>query len=69
MYARIATFESDPGNVDDAIGMVRAEVVPSASTRYPVARANSRLAGSAGLGHLHDRFSGGGRVARNASTS
>jgi hypothetical protein len=26
MYARIATFESDPGTVDDAIGMVRAEV-------------------------------------------
>jgi hypothetical protein len=26
MYARIATFESDPSNVDDAIGMVRAEV-------------------------------------------
>jgi hypothetical protein len=26
MYARVATFESDPGNVDDVIGMVRAEV-------------------------------------------
>jgi heme-degrading monooxygenase HmoA len=26
MYARIATFESDPANVDDAISMVRAEV-------------------------------------------
>jgi hypothetical protein len=26
MYARVATFESDPTNVDDAIGMVRAEV-------------------------------------------
>ena len=26
MYARIATFESDPANVDDAITMVRAEV-------------------------------------------
>ena len=26
MYARIATFESDPSNVDDAINMVRAEV-------------------------------------------
>ena len=26
MYARVATFESDPANVDDAIGMVRAEV-------------------------------------------
>ena len=26
MYARIATFESDPANVDDAIDMVRAEV-------------------------------------------
>jgi hypothetical protein len=26
MYARVATFESDPSNVDDAIGMVRAEV-------------------------------------------
>jgi hypothetical protein len=25
MYARIATFESDPGNVDDAIAMVRAD--------------------------------------------
>jgi hypothetical protein len=26
MHARIATFESDAANVDDAIGMVRAEV-------------------------------------------
>ena len=26
MYARVATFESDPANVDDAIGIVRAEV-------------------------------------------
>ena len=26
MYARIATFESDPANVDDAINMVREEV-------------------------------------------
>ena len=26
MYARVATFEGDPANVDDAIGMVRAEV-------------------------------------------
>jgi hypothetical protein len=26
MYARIATFESDPATVDDAINMVRAEV-------------------------------------------
>ena len=26
MYARVATFESDPANVDDAISMVRAEV-------------------------------------------
>ena len=26
MYARVATFESDPGKVDDAIEMVRAEV-------------------------------------------
>jgi hypothetical protein len=26
MYARIATFESDPANVDDAISMVRSEV-------------------------------------------
>ena len=26
MYARVATFESDPANVDDAIKMVRAEV-------------------------------------------
>jgi hypothetical protein len=26
MYARVATFESDPANVDDAIAMVRAEV-------------------------------------------
>jgi hypothetical protein len=26
VYARIATFESDPANVDDAITMVRAEV-------------------------------------------
>jgi hypothetical protein len=26
MYARVATFESDPANVDDAIEMVRAEV-------------------------------------------
>jgi hypothetical protein len=26
MYARVATFESDPSNVDDAISMVRAEV-------------------------------------------
>ena len=26
MYARIATFESDPSSVDDAIEMVRAEV-------------------------------------------
>ena len=27
MYARVATFESDPANVDDAIAFVRAEVV------------------------------------------
>ena len=26
MYARIATFESDPATVDDAIAMVRSEV-------------------------------------------
>ena len=26
MYARVATFESDPGDVDDAIDMVRSEV-------------------------------------------
>jgi hypothetical protein len=26
MYARVATFESDPSSVDDAIAMVRAEV-------------------------------------------
>lgn len=26
MYARVATFESDPANVDDAIAIVRAEV-------------------------------------------
>ena len=26
MYARVATFESDPANVDDAIEMVRREV-------------------------------------------
>jgi hypothetical protein len=26
MYARIATFESDPGTVDDAIELVRSEV-------------------------------------------
>jgi hypothetical protein len=26
MYARVATFESDPASVDDAISMVRAEV-------------------------------------------
>jgi hypothetical protein len=26
MYARIATFESDPANVDDAIDMVRGQV-------------------------------------------
>ena len=26
MYARVATFESDPANVDAAIAMVRAEV-------------------------------------------
>ena len=26
MYARVATFESDPANVDDAIASVRAEV-------------------------------------------
>jgi hypothetical protein len=26
MYARVATFESDPTNVDDAIATVRAEV-------------------------------------------
>ena len=26
MYARVATFQSDPANVDEAIGMVRGEV-------------------------------------------
>jgi hypothetical protein len=26
MYARVATFESDPSNVDEAISMVRTEV-------------------------------------------
>jgi hypothetical protein len=26
MYARIATFESDPGQIDEAIRMVRSEV-------------------------------------------
>ena len=26
MYARVATFESDPGKVDDAIELVRSEV-------------------------------------------
>jgi hypothetical protein len=26
MYARVATFQSDPAHVDDAISMVRAEV-------------------------------------------
>ncbi len=26
MYARVATFQSDPANIDDAISMVRTEV-------------------------------------------
>ena len=26
MYARVATFESDPANIDDAINMVRTEI-------------------------------------------
>jgi hypothetical protein len=26
VYARVATFESDPSQIDDAIGMVRSEV-------------------------------------------
>ena len=26
MYARVATFESDPTNVDDAIAMIRSQV-------------------------------------------
>jgi hypothetical protein len=26
MYARVATFQSDPGTIDEAISMVRAEV-------------------------------------------
>ena len=26
MYARVATFESDPAGIDDAMSMVRAEV-------------------------------------------
>jgi hypothetical protein len=26
VYARVATFESDPANIDEAIGMVRSEV-------------------------------------------
>ena len=26
MYARVATFESDPARVDDAIGMVRSQI-------------------------------------------
>jgi len=26
MYARVATFESDPARVDDAIGMIRSQV-------------------------------------------
>jgi hypothetical protein len=26
MYARVATFESDPSRVDEAIGMVRSQV-------------------------------------------
>jgi hypothetical protein len=30
VYARVATFQSDPAHVDDAIGMVRAEVEGSA---------------------------------------
>jgi hypothetical protein len=29
MYARVATFESDPAKVDDAIAMVRSEVESS----------------------------------------
>jgi hypothetical protein len=29
VYARVATFQSDPANVDDAITMVRAEVEDS----------------------------------------
>jgi hypothetical protein len=29
MYARVATFKSDPGRVDDAIDMVRAQVESS----------------------------------------
>jgi hypothetical protein len=31
MYARIATFESDPSKIDDAIGMVREEVESGAT--------------------------------------
>ena len=31
MYARVATFESDPANVDAAIGMVRDEVASGAT--------------------------------------
>ena len=35
MYARVATFQSDPAHVDEAISMVRAEV---AATRRPGSR-------------------------------
>ena len=31
MYARVATFESDPGKVDDAIELVRSEVESGAT--------------------------------------
>ena len=37
MYARIATFESDPGQIDEAIRMVRSEV-ESAQTPAAVRR-------------------------------
>ena len=36
MYARVATFQSDPAHVDEAISMVRAEVEPA--TRRPGSR-------------------------------
>jgi hypothetical protein len=33
MYARVATFESDPANVDDAINQVRTEVESGGTPR------------------------------------
>jgi hypothetical protein len=56
MYERVATFESDPANVDDAIAMVRAEVESGDTLARSVSAPTLCLCKEPGQGSLAARM-------------